>query len=151
MPRWLCSLRDAHQPGTTDHALYQDLIGGLSVQVLDAVLTSPSVDFGGYRLTNYMDGWNGVYRYGYTTTGEAFGYGPYELSGTFHLGWWAFLFNAQISSTYAAQAEGFPLASDVIDLYVGPNTTRERHPLIVLPDFYTNGVAQLLTRLASYL
>jgi hypothetical protein len=38
----------------------------------------------------------------------------------------------------------------VLDVYVGPNTTRARHELVRLPDAFENGFAELLASLASH-
>ena len=98
-----------------------------------------------------MDGGNGVYRWGYVTQGEGNGYGPFQLSGAFNFGWWSFLENDQVTALYQAQAAQFPLSDWALDLYVGPNTTRDRHPLVLLPDSYTNGRFLLTVNLAAHL
>ena len=97
-----------------------------------------------------MDGSNGLYRYNYATVatvGE--GYGPYELSGTFLIGWWSFTENDEIKSIYAQMAECFPLSEDVIKTYTGPNTTRKRNEFIELPDTWNKGLRELICRLAA--
>jgi hypothetical protein len=98
-----------------------------------------------------MDGWNGVYRWGYVTQGENNGYGPYELSGMFLYGWWSLLGSERVADVHAAQVSRFPLPDHVLDVYVGPNTTRTRHPLMRHPQFFTNGFAQLIMTLAAKL
>lgn len=120
---------------------------GLKKQFLENVLVNPSEGFNGYRLNNYMDGQNGVYRWNYKTQGLGNGYGPYELSGTFLLGWWSFLESDDIQYVYRYMAEQFPLNKAVLDTYVGPNTTRERNKYVRWPDFFENGFAELICRL----
>ena len=65
------------------------------------------------------------------------------------LGWWIFLDTDDLRSAYSAMWTQFPLSQTVVDLYVGPNTTRGRHPLVKLPDYFTNGFAELYTILAG--
>ena len=149
LPLWLTSFAEAYPQGSPLRAFYEHLKRGLEVQFMDVVVVEPDADFPAYRTTNYMDGRNGIHRYGYATTGVAGGYGPYELSGSLRLGWWNFLDTERVREMYAYMAGQFPLPPDVVDLYVGPNTTRERHPLVVLPDFYDNGFSELIFLLAS--
>lgn len=120
---------------------------GLKKQFLENVLVNPSEEFKGYRLNNYMDGHNGVYRWNYATQGPDNGYGPYELSGTFFLGWWSFLEADEIKMAYKFMAEQFPLEKKLINTYVGPNTTRERNKYVRLPDYFENGFAEIICRL----
>lgn len=48
-----------------------------------------------------MDGSNGVlYRWNYSSLGEGKEYGPYELSGTFTIGWWTFLGTDRVKEIY---------------------------------------------------
>jgi len=98
-----------------------------------------------------MDGWNGIYRWGYSTQGENNGYGPYELSGTLIEGWWGFLESPQVSSIFKDMSNLFPLEENVVKLYVGPNTTRERHPLATWPNYFINGFGELNVRLMTKL
>ena len=86
LPLWLTSLAEAYPPGSEPRAYYLRLRTGLARQFQRAVLTAPVAGFPGYRTTNYMDGHNGLYRWGYPTIGPDDGYRPYELSGTFLLG-----------------------------------------------------------------
>jgi hypothetical protein len=147
-PLWITSLENANALGGEDNIFYQKLKKGLATQLINKVLIHPSEKFPAWRVTNYMDGRNGVYRW---REKDGFGYGPYELSGTFLIGWWAFLNNDDISSVYRDLASSFPLQRFVVEQYVGPNTPRERHPLVVLPGKYENGLIELITRLASKL
>jgi len=96
-----------------------------------------------------MDGNNGVYRYGYPTQGNNNGYGPYELSGTLIGGWWGLFGTERNNEVYRNMAKCFPLAKNVLRVYVGPNTTRPRNELVKWPNFFQNGFAQLNVNLAS--
>jgi hypothetical protein len=150
-PLWLTSLADAYAENAPEQRFYAALKAGLERQFCERVLVEPTARFPAYRTMNYMDGRNGVYRWQYPTQGRNNGYGPYELSGTYTLGWWAFLNTHRIRAVYRQMARQFPLPPEVIDLYVGPNTSRERHPLISDPQGYRNGFRELIVRLASTL
>jgi hypothetical protein len=94
-----------------------------------------------------MDGWNGVYRYGYITQGEGKGYGPYELSGTMLLGWWSFLPGEKIRDVYCYISSRFPLSEEEIKVYLGPDTTRDRHPSIKSRAQFEDGLLELISKL----
>lgn len=149
-PLWLTSLEGAYAEGEPGNEMYKKIKRGLEKQFYEHVLVQPTQDFPAYRTTNYMDGRNGIYRWNYRTLKND-GYGPYELSGTLTLGWWAFLASERIQSVYRQIAEKFPLPSEVVSLYVGPNTTRERHVLVKWPDAYYNGYIELIVNLAAKL
>lgn len=152
MAAWLSSFEHAACNARPAEAeWYSFLLMGLEKQFLSVVLALPTADFPAYRLTNFMDGWNGIYRWGHVTQGENNGYGPYELSGMFLYGWWSFLGTQRVSAIHARQANTFPLPDHVVETYVGPNTTRTRNPLMRHPDFFTNGFAQIIMTLASSL
>lgn len=146
---WLQSLNGAYNIGEEEFIYYNTLIKGLEVQFFNKVIVNPTEEFSAYRTNNFMDGRNGVYRWEYETQGENNGYGPYELSGTFVLGWWSFLDSPNIRDVYRDMSKMFPLPDNVIKTYVGPNTARDRHHLVKVPNYYKNGFAQLITRLAS--
>ena len=128
-----------------------DIRNKLEKQFYENVLVKPNEEFDGYRTTNFMDGRNGIFRWNYPTQGQGNGYGPYELSGTFTMGWWSLLKTERVSEAYYEMAQRFPLDENVIDIYVGPNTNRERHNIVKLPDSYYNGMNELICRLASKL
>lgn len=102
-------------------------------------------------LKNYMDGSNGLYRYRYATVGsnEALGYAPSALSGIIGESWYSFSLGA--SEVYKIYEESYPLQKDILNLYIGPNTTRARNPQFVWPDFFVNGFSELIARQAHYL
>ncbi|KPK52358.1 MAG: hypothetical protein AMJ59_26960 [Gammaproteobacteria bacterium SG8_31] len=150
MPAWLDSLEKASRlQSDFDADWYGLLIYGLRLQFLEIVVNEPDSSFAGFRLTNFMDGWNGIYRWGYSTQGENQGYGPFELSGTLMYGWWGLLGGSEIGETFAIQASEFPLEDNVLATYVGPNTSRDRHPILAWPAFFENGLAELSMILAS--
>lgn len=150
-PLWLRSLAGAYEPDSDLRRYYDELRMGLEAQFFAEVLVSPTAEFDSYRTTNFMDGHDGVYRWEYETQGPDRGYGPFELSGTLLLGWWAFLGTERSCSVYDEMADRFPLSEEVVALYVGPNTTRDRHPLVADPESYENGFRELIVRLAGRL
>ena len=102
-------------------------------------------------LKNYMNGWNGVYRYNYNTVGANLGYGPYELSGILIEGWWCLFKDKSQEKYWQHLSQSFPLNSTALKIYMGPNTTRLRHPLVTWPDFFTNGFGEMNSKICSYL
>lgn len=142
-PLWFRSLLRA--PGIDDQqrmALRRASVG-FSRQFVSRVVVLRN---DGVLLNNFFDGRNGVYRYRYQTIGAngRLGYGPYELSGIMGEAWYCFADG--VEEVYQAYAESYPLSAEVLELYVGPNTTRERHPLFSWPDFFTGGFAALIAR-----
>lgn len=124
---------------------------GLAIQMVNHVLVLPDENFAGIRTRNYMDGTNGIYRWEYVTQGEGSGFLPFELSSTFLAGWWSFLNSPDITEAYASMIDLFPLSSHVLELYVGPNTTRERNPLFQSPESHMNGMREIQVLCAALL
>lgn len=147
---WLRSLANAASKRNRTSADFYDWIQeGFATQFMGNVVVPPTESFSTYRTTNYMDGRNGLYRWEYETAGEDDGYGPFELSGSLTFGWWSFFDDPRIARMYSQIASQFPLSEDVIDVYVGPNTTRERNPLVALPQSYHNGLRKAMVSLAA--
>lgn len=65
------------------------------------------------------------------------------------LGWWFFLSTERICTVYQDMASQFSLSDKLIDVYVGPNTSRERHALVKKPEVLKNGLTELIVTLAS--
>jgi hypothetical protein len=149
LPLVLTSLEGAESPASERAIAYRAMLDGLAMQFRSEVLVAPGETFDGWRTTNYLDGHNGVYRYGYATQGESNGYGPYELSGTFLLGWWSLLDDVEVRAAYLDQASRFPPEAREMATYVGPNTSRARNPLTRFPDALENGFLELICRLAA--
>jgi hypothetical protein len=142
---FLTSLSAASERG--DKEAFESARKGLAKQLTGVVLRPPTASFPGWRLTNYMNGWNGVYRFSSNAAvGEGKGYGPFELSGTLLLGWWSFLGDRQIQAVYADAAERFPLDETVLKTYLGPTYAP---PPRKAKSWYENGLAELLASLAS--
>ena len=106
---------------------------------------------GGYVLlqNNFVTGENGVYRYNYETQGTGSGYGPYQLSGTLFIGYYVFLNSPLYEAGMGLMKGEFPLSESSLVYYIGPNTTRERHPLFKWPDYFENGFAEIFTRVVA--
>lgn len=147
-PLWLLSLERAFliQSKINESKFFSKLRQGLSKQFMERVLVSPSKGFPNHRTTNYMNGKNGLYRY--SIERNNYGYGPYELSGTMLIGWWAFLEDKSIKNAYCFISSKFPLSKKEIDLYLDLNTVRDRNPLIKGISPYENGLLELISSLA---
>jgi hypothetical protein len=145
-PLWLLSLERAVADNQTAWA--RRLRSGFASQFANQVLLAPNDDFPNYRTTNYMDGRNGLYRYKYKTQAEKLGFGAYELSGTFLLGWWSLLSDATVTEAYCFIADSFPMDEQEVTLYLGPDTTRERNPFFTSDAPYNNGLYELISNLA---
>lgn len=132
-----------------DRELGLNVLRKLNYQFFTKVFIPANSDVRYPRIRNFMDGWNGVYRYKYSTTGanNYLGYGPSMLSGILPVGWWGFLPGAQ--DHWKQFAESFPLPNAAVELYTGPNTTRKRHKLFKLPSYFADGFAELNVRMVS--
>jgi hypothetical protein len=126
-PLWLTSLMHAYPENSENYRYYQQLRNGLEKQVFDKVLVKPSNDFPCYRMNNYMNGWNGVYRWNYESIGPGGGFGPYGLSSSLLQGWWVFLGSERIKNVYRDLDASFPWSKQCIEIYLGP-TTPKGHP-----------------------
>lgn len=149
LPLWVTSLASAFSPTSTEGRYFLECRSKLNQQFIEKVLIAPSNDFPGYRTVNYMDGSNGVYRYGHATLGKDIGYGPWELSGTFLLGWWTFLDSDKIRSVYAAQAKLFPLPDDLTRFYLGAGEEEKLRAAVKSTGKRFSDLRELLCRLAA--
>lgn len=144
VPLLLRSLAEAEPAGSEGRAYYEHLLWGLERQFFSRVAVPPSAEFAGWRMRNYMDGQNGMYRWEYASLGPNQGYGPYELSGVLLHGWWAFLPGERASGLFVSLAAQFPLREDQIAVYGGPVHRKPGSPGIL-----GDGTAELLCRLAA--
>jgi hypothetical protein len=140
-PLWFGSLTRAQGIDDVQRAALDRASSGFSRQFTSKVVVQRA---DGVLLKNFFDGRNGVYRYRYQTVGanSRLGYGPYELSGIMGEAWYCFADG--VDNLYRAYAASYPLSKEMLELYVGPNTTRERNPLFKWPEFFTNGLAELI-------
>ena len=146
---WLRSFIEAFPPLSPDRLYYEELLSGLEIQFMEKVIVAPDSTFGAYRTNNFMDGRNGVYRYSYYTAGTGKGYGPYAISAGLYYGWWTFLNTDRVREVYNWMQDRYPLSPSIVTAYVGPNTSRVRHPLETLPDAFANGLREISTLLSA--
>lgn len=151
-PLFIESWKNAFPKNSREFTFFERLRTGLTEQMISSVIIPPTEEHPYYRLTNFMDGRNGVYRYKYSTNAEQKGTLPFQLSGTFLLGWWSFLKDERIAQIYKEIFYSFPLSEQAILCYTGANTTRKRHPLFKTPDcFMSNGITFFIAYFASLL
>ncbi|MBS1704588.1 MAG: hypothetical protein JST40_01840 [Armatimonadetes bacterium] len=146
MPIWLYSFELGAPPASAERTEYRRMRTLLANQFLAKVVTAPTADFRGIRFTNYVDGYNGLYRWGYETQKNGGGFGPFELSGTPFLGWYSFL-GPSVAAVYTQMYHSFPMNDDMLALYVD-RTSRVRNPLVTEPGAWSNGMRLLTTQLA---
>lgn len=147
MPLWVKSLRDSYTASQSEYAVLNGIYNRVKNQLEDSILVPAVDEFKAPRLNNFTDGWNGIYRYNFSTVGDNLGFAPYSISGVIPYSWYAFSGSSVLLEEY--QNMEFPLSADIVELYVGPNTTRVRHPLVTWPDFFENGFAELNILLAT--
>jgi len=109
------------------------------------IVIDHNVNIGVPVLKNFMCGHNGYYRWNYQTHEEGTGYGPYQLSGTFTLGWWSLLGGTDLADLYDGLAHAYSLNKAQMDLY-RDLSTRERHPVVAYG--YINGVRRAIAMMA---
>ncbi len=98
---------------------------------------------------NYTTGENGVFRYNYETQGLRRGYEAFELSGTLFIGYYVFMNSSLYEQGMELMKTEYPLSNQALSYYVGPNSTRLRHPLFKWPDYFENGFAEIFTRVVA--
>jgi hypothetical protein len=96
-------------------------------------------------LNNYMCGHNGYYRYNYDGSGSK-GHGPYELSGTFSLGWWSLLGGEEIAVHYQNLSNAYPLSDALMPFFKDLSLSAD-FPLSDTTQ--TNGMRQNLARMSA--
>jgi hypothetical protein len=142
----LRSMAEAQPAGSEARAYYEHLVWGLERQFFQRIAVPPSTEFVGWRMRNYVDGENGIYRWQFSSLGSNQGYGPYELSGTLLQGWWAFLPGERARQLFVSLAGQFPLGEAQLALYGGPVRRASASPGPL-----GDGTAELLCRLAAEL
>lgn len=148
MPLWLLSLREAFPEASDESVYFDELYEGFGTQFMDVVFVPQSSDFPSIRMTNYMDGHNGVYRYRFHNEPDIkLGYDPYNLSGTLMISFYPFLYNTELAEQYDAIT--FPLPDEVVELYQGLGPAREANEFVTVPNLFTNGYAEVYSLMAS--
>jgi hypothetical protein len=141
-PLWLRSLRSGSDALGIE-APYGAMLDGFRHQFVTNALVFPSKEYDWPVLNNYLSGHNGIYRYGYDTLGDNVAYGPYELSFVLMQGWYPFLGAEKLKAALVSFQESFPLQEQAVRFYLGPDTSRSRHPLVTSGAYYTKGMAEL--------
>jgi len=83
LAKWPIFIRifmEASYDSVKKERFFRNLLKGIEIQLFDKVIIPPNDKIRIYRLTNYMDGTNGVYRWNYKGKGKNWGYNPSELS-----------------------------------------------------------------------
>ncbi len=145
---WLRSLAAEAEGNPERKQFYEKMLAGLETQLFNHVIVPPSDTFAAYRLNNYMDGSNGLYRW--TASGAGgHGVGPYGLSGSLTMGWWSFLGTARSRDLYQKLAAQFPLPDQIQALYGRRDPEDEGGGAV--SNSYGNGLRQMLVELAACL
>lgn len=141
-PLWISSYKNANESNVE---LLSNIYSAFSIQFKDRIAAKHKKRA---LMNNFIDGYNGIYRYKYETTGgnSLKGYGPYNLSGSLGMAWYCFL--NDVNSFYKFYKDTYPLSKETLNIYVGPNTTRDRNKLLKWPEFFTNGFAELIAEQA---
>ncbi len=143
---WLQSFIEASANDTSLQAFYGKLLQGLEKQFFLFALQEPSDVADTYLTFNYMNGWNGLYRWNYPKAAPNTGFGAYELSGTLLLGWWTFLGSERIKEMYKDLSYRFPIPDNILAIYQKrTNDTPIKSDTL----WYINGWAELNTKLAA--
>lgn len=147
---WLTSLMKAYPGNSEQHRFYENLRQGLERQFYTKVLVQPTPERPCFLTNNFMDGSNGVYRWNYASFGKDNGYGPYQTSGAFLLGWWTFLDTDRIRAVYRQAAAQFPWPRQCVEFYLGPHPSSGPFPASTLdPGSSSMSIRHLLVELAG--
>lgn len=146
MPLFLKSFEDGLDKAK-DKKLFFALSNKLKSQLLKNVIKYKDSDSTCFYPTNYLDGSNGYFRYNYETHKNE-GYGPFELSETFKIGWWAFLEDQQVSDLYVLINSNLE-SRNPCEFVFQDKTKRVRHPVIA--NRFTNNLYVVITKMASQL
>lgn len=139
-PLWLYQVGQVRKVKTLQKRLKRQL---LQVVIEDELSHKVGIPL----LNNYMCGNNGYFRWKYKTHKSA-GYGPYELSGTFGLGYWSLLKGNEISNYYILLSKAYPLRDSYRRLYE-PVSNRNRNDIFI--NAHNNGLRKEIAQMAAFL
>ncbi|MBL0320641.1 MAG: hypothetical protein IPP74_15305 [Alphaproteobacteria bacterium] len=149
-PALLTSLRRAYSFAEPEFRFYDQLVKGLEIQFFVHVAEPPSKDFPTWRLKNFMDGRNGIFRWQYPSLGPGQGYGPFEDSVVLTLGWWSLLGTKRIRTIYSDLLPLLQSDRVVQALYHGPTPiTHPIRPSALQPSLPGNRLRIFIVTLAS--
>lgn len=124
-PHWLTMLERGAEDLGLDNTIVSAARAGLTTVFVDAVLQEDGEDSGRWLTTNFIDGDNGPFRWGYQSYGTDNGYAPYQLSGTFLLGHWSTLDDNGIDEAYGDLLGLNGFSPDLLDSFIGPVRAKE--------------------------
>lgn len=146
-PLWLQAYKRAFADEQAMTSYLSESQRQLAQQFNNKVYVKPDAEFTKSRVNNFFNGFNGVYGYKATTKQ---GYGPYQLSGILFSGWYGNLQSAaQWQNDLKVQlAQDTSLTTSELTTYVGPNTSRQRHPMFTWPEYFNSDLAKLNLRVS---
>jgi hypothetical protein len=94
-PIFIHTLKSLFKSNSTENKLLSDFQKGLADQFMNKVVhQTESIP----RFNNFMDGWNGIYRYNYSTMKQ--GYAPFTCNKHIFLSWWKILDDERVNKLY---------------------------------------------------
>ena len=150
-PVLLQSMASAYHSGTPENTFYQQLGNGFRQLITSRVLVAPDAESSTYRLTNFIDGTNGVYRWNYPTLEGNSGIMPYELSSVLLHGWYGLMGGERIHVAYQTLSSQFPLEGVILSTYYNGTAIRDQHPSLAGAQYVTGGMAELEVAIAANL
>jgi hypothetical protein len=153
--RWPVFLQALRQALVTDSELAQlrRIERDWSRMFYGRVASGATPEFPCLRLTNYADGYNGLYRYGYSGRGEGFAYEPFMVSNVIFTGWWVFFQPdaAQFSDPWQTFHVCYPMQPKVAALYLSAMPKpAERQKIAESANWYSSDEAQFRSRLTAF-
>ena len=97
MPILLWSFQGAFPKDSKEYLQFKSYRLGLEKQFFEKVIVRKNNKI---LMNNFMDGSNGVFRWEYPSLGKGKGYGPYDLTPTLGMAWWALLPGTRIQNLY---------------------------------------------------
>lgn len=125
-PLWLFSMSTGYKKHKN---YYLDLYDSLNNMFFKYMYVAVSGKREYPLLNNFVDGRNGLYRYGYKTLAKGDGYGPNELSYALLGGWYSFIETQGIKSVYNDLCANYPFNGEA-SIYFTDKSKRLRHTII---------------------
>lgn len=139
-PLWLLQISQVKKVKSLQKRLKRQLLNVVIEDELSHKIGIP-------LLNNYMCGNNGYFRWNYATHRKT-GYGPYELSGTFGLGYWSLLEGEKISDYYIMLSGAYPLCDSYKKVF---KTISKRKRNKIIASAHENGLRKELAKMAAYI
>lgn len=111
-----------------------------SIYFQKEILVNPSNESRIYRLMNYMNGSNGLYRWNYNGRGKDYAHKPYSLSKQLYTGKYVF-FSSEMQDIYKKIAGTFPLTLNEVSEMT---TLREVNDKLIWNESYSNAFPGIL-------